>query len=119
MAGERPQKDERKAKMKLMPNVATAPLLLLLACVGTVQAGAAQKTGPELSVCQSIVVQSYFHPKPAGSEWDSLIANPPKSGKVNRILIANPSSGPGKAANADFRLAVEKLHHSGQKVYGY
>lgn len=99
---------------------AAAQIILLYACTTLCQsalAGAA--TLPTVPVCQSIVVPSYFHPRLSGSAWNTLIADPPHSGKVNRVLIVNPNSGPGKHANADFLSAVERVHRSGQKVYGY
>lgn len=101
---------------------AAAVQVLLLLCSATpICQAVAPRAGaaPDAPVCQTILVPSYFTPRPSGSEWDTLVNDPPKTGTGGRILIVNPSSGPGKAANADFHAVVERVHRSGQKVYGY
>lgn len=106
--------------MPFMPRSAAAQLLLLVSCLGVCQSRVPRNDEPQsVPVCQSILVPSYFPPRPSGSQWDTLIADPPRSGKVNRTLILNPNSGPGKGVNANFRSVVDRAHRSGQKVFGY
>jgi hypothetical protein len=108
-------------EMTIRKRNAAAQVLLFLITTAAFCQRPATRSGPapELPVCQSILTPSYFHPRPSGSEWDTLIADAPTPGKASRILIVNPNSGPGASANADFRSMVEKVHRTGQKVYGY
>jgi hypothetical protein len=71
------------------------------------------------STCQSIAVPAYIYPSYLGSGWNTAISDSPWNKQVNRIMIMNPDSGPGTAANSDYQNIVAKVHAAGGLVYGY
>jgi hypothetical protein len=102
-------------------------LLLLAGCTGVSQfAGKAASTTTTTtgsttttSTCQSIAVPIYIYPSYLGSGWNTAISDAPFNPKVKRILIMNPDSGPGTAANSDYQNIVATVHKAGGLVYGY
>lgn len=79
----------------------------------------ANRTYPTPTVCLSVVVPSYIYPAASGSAWDTVVAHPLRSNEIDRIMIVNPSSGPGADARPEYRHIVEAAQRSGNKVYGY
>ncbi len=53
---------------------------------------------------------SYYYP---GIRWDALLLRKP------RVVIINPNSGPGQAANTAYQAQVQKAHVAGAKVLAY
>lgn len=71
------------------------------------------------STCQSIAVPAYIYPSYLGSGWNVAVSDSPWNSKVNRIMVMNPDSGPGTAANSDYQNIVATVHKAGGLVYGY
>src|SRR6266567_990195 len=71
--------------------------------------------------CQNIAVPAYFYPSQPTSQWNTAVSDAPLPTTTARILILNPSNGPGKKLNQDYVNAVQTAHAAGSNflVYGY
>jgi hypothetical protein len=85
--------------------VAAVMLGLTVSVVAAAPAHSAART-------QHIAVPAYFYP---GSYWTQLNQSRPGVG----IAIANPASGPGSAADANYAGAIRAASNAGIKVIGY
>lgn len=97
-----------------------AGLLCVVGC-STVSAnstggGTAPTPTPSTLPCVSIAVPAYFSTL---SIWKTAVADSPWNSKVSRIMILNPNSGPGTAADPNNVTLVTTVHNAGGKVYGY
>ena len=61
---------------------------------------------------QTIAVPAYFYPGPL---WTQLQAAAPAVG----LVVANPNSGPGVAADPNYAAAIAQSQTHGQRVIGY
>jgi hypothetical protein len=88
--------------------------LLMLAAVYAVPAASAPKpAGPAVRV----LVPAYFYPAGPGREaWDRLTA---AASRAKIVAIANPATGPGKAADPNYRDVIERAVTAGVQVLGY
>ncbi|QEH38696.1 Spherulation-specific family 4 [Aquisphaera giovannonii] len=69
--------------------------------------------GPRLR----LIVPAYFYPIGKGlDDWKRLGK---AAGKVQVVIIANPSSGPGDRPNPDYSRAIKDAHDAGAVVIGY
>jgi hypothetical protein len=115
--------------MKTNPITASlvmSSLLCLAGCSGVSEFGGkttttSTATAPTTtaSTCQSIAVPAYIYPSYLGSGWNTAVSDSPWSKQVNRIMIMNPDSGPGTAANSDYQNIIATVHKAGGLVYGY
>lgn len=78
--------------------------ILLLTAFPSAQ-GAAQTS-------QKIAIPSYFYP---GAYWTQLISGAPTVG----LAIINPSNGPGRKADSNYKQVVQSAKAAGIKVLGY
>lgn len=71
--------------------------------------------------CQNIGVPAYFYPSQPTSQWNTAVSDAPLPSTTARILIMNPSSGPGRSLNPDYVNAVSTVHAAGSNflVFGY
>lgn len=99
-------------------NLRTAANLLsvfVLVCLGisSPTAGAAE--------CQNIAVPAYFYPSQPTSQWNTAVSDAPLPTTTARILILNPSNGPGRKFDQNYLNAVQTVHAAGSNflVYGY
>jgi hypothetical protein len=100
--------------------IVAAGVLCRHSCVGEGRtAGTTNEPSPTPPVCLSVVIPSYIYPSAGGSAWNTFIAHPVRSTKVERIMIVNPNSGPGTDANTEYRNIVAAAQWSGNRVYGY
>ena len=67
---------------------------------------------------QNRLVPAYFYPHATASLWPLTCSATSPSG-ASSIVIMNPDSGPGTAANPLYTNAVADCHAKGQKVVGY
>lgn len=88
-------------------------LLAVWLCLGSAVAFA--------GTCQNIAVPAYFYPSQPTSQWNTAVSDAPLPTTTARILIMNPSSGPGKSLNQDYVKAVNTIHAAGANflVFGY
>jgi serine/threonine protein kinase len=64
-----------------------------------------------------LLVPAYFYPADKGlAEWDRVIDSPAAAATV---VIANPDSGPGKAADDNYAKVLERARRNGVSVIGY
>ena len=100
-------------------SIFVAGLLCMVGC-SSVSAnpgtGTVTTTPPAASPCLSITVPAYFSTL---SIWQTAVADSPWNSKVSRIMILNPNSGPGTAADPSNQTLVTTVHNAGGKVYGY
>ena len=71
--------------------------------------------------CQNIAVPAYFYPSQPTSQWNTAVSDAPLATDTARMLIMNPSNGPGKSLNQDYVNAVKTVHAAGSNflVFGY
>ncbi len=120
-------KTQRIAAARVVAGVMLSGLLLAAGCTGVSEfngkgvtsSTTTSTTGSTASTCQSIAVPAYIYPSYLGSGWNTAISDSPWNKKVNRIMIMNPGSGPGTAANSDYQNIVKAVHKAGGLVYGY
>ncbi|WP_335980389.1 spherulation-specific family 4 protein [Streptomyces sp. CA2R106] len=98
-----------RARAAVLAAAATALTLTALGAAGT-PAGAAAGV-------QHVAVPAYFDPSDSAGAtyWNQLEQSGPGVG----IAIANPSNGPGTAANSAYAKAVKSATADGTKVIGY
>jgi hypothetical protein len=78
-----------------------------------VQPGPAAKAPPRLR----LLVPAYFYPAGAGSEeWRRLLKAPDVAAVV---IIVNPDSGPGKAADPNYTRVIDQARDKGFTLIGY
>jgi serine/threonine protein kinase len=64
-----------------------------------------------------LLVPAYFYPAGDGlAQWDRLIDSP---AAADMVIVANPASGPGDAANADYTRVLGRAKNKGVTVIGY
>lgn len=64
-----------------------------------------------------LLVPAYFYPSRDGLKaWETLLAS---ADKTPIVAIANPASGPGKRANADYTALFRKASESKATLIGY
>lgn len=106
-------------RMKKRAALFVAGLLCMAGC-STVSANSTGGGGapitPSTAPCLSITVPAYFSTL---SIWKTAVADSPWNSKVSRIMILNPNSGPGTAADPNNVTLVTTVHNAGGKVYGY
>jgi hypothetical protein len=106
--------------MKMKRAVLFVAGLLCMAGCSTVSANSTVGGGtpitPSTAPCLSITVPAYFSTL---SIWKTAVADSPWNSKVSRIIILNPNSGPGTAADPNNVTLVTTVHNAGGKVYGY
>lgn len=73
------------------------------------------------ATCQNIAVPAYFYPSQPTSQWNTAVSDAPLPTDTARILIMNPSNGPGRSLNQDYVNAVNTVHAAGSNflVFGY
>ncbi|WP_328473150.1 spherulation-specific family 4 protein [Streptomyces sp. NBC_00448] len=98
-----------RARAAVLTAVATA---LALTALGTAGAPANAAAG-----VQHVAVPAYFNPSDAAGAgyWNQIDQAGPGVG----IAVANPSNGPGTAADSGYAQAVRSATNSGTKVIGY
>lgn len=64
---------------------------------------------------QRIAIPMYVDPTASASLWTQVTAAAP----TVALLVANPASGPGTAADAQYTQAIASAHAAGQSVVGY
>lgn len=71
--------------------------------------------------CQNIAVPAYFYPSQPTSQWNTAVSDAPLPTTTARILILNPSNGPGKKLDQNYLNAVQNVHAAGSNflVFGY
>src|SRR5207249_3576007 len=80
---------------------------------GESQPGPAATTPPRLR----LLVPAYFYPGGAGSaEWRRLLEAPDAAAVV---IIVNPDSGPGKAADPKYERVIDQARDKGFTLIGY
>ena len=64
-----------------------------------------------------LLVPAYFYPAADGlRDWNRLIA---AASALDLIAIANPESGPGQKADAEYRKVIRRANEAGLKIIGY
>lgn len=88
--------------------------LVIVAAIAAVLVGcglAARLAVHATPPCQGSFVPAFFPP----ADWGRAAAG----GSGPGVMILNPASGPGAAANPDFRTVVHNAEGSGSRVIGY
>jgi hypothetical protein len=88
----------------LVAGAAAAAVTVLLLTLGS-------RHAPEQPPCRSSLIPAYVAP----AALEELASSPGRE----RLVVVNPASGPGAAADPAFRDAVGKARRSGSRVLGY
>lgn len=73
-------------------------------------------SGPgDAGAVQALGVPMYVDPSAAPSAWSQVVSAAP----IVALLVANPDSGPGAAADSSYTQAIATAHAAGQTVIGY
>jgi serine/threonine protein kinase len=83
-----------------------------------VQPGPPVVAAPEAAAARlRLLVPAYFYPGGEGlAEWERLLKAP---NPEQVVIIANPASGPGKVADANFTRVIDQAKEKGFLVIGY
>ena len=93
---------------------ANLPLVFALVCLGF-----SRPASP--AECQNIAVPAYFYASQPTSQWNTAVSDAPLPTTTARILILNPSNGPGRKFDQNYLNAVQTVHAAGSNflVFGY
>ncbi|HEY8041541.1 MAG TPA: spherulation-specific family 4 protein [Polyangiaceae bacterium] len=78
-------------------------------------AGDAATDATDGGAAQAIGIPMYLDPTASAADWTQATAGAP----TVALLVANPNSGPGAAADAQYTQAIARAHGAGQTIVGY